>query len=720
MLSADRFIRAMQGHVEVRNKFYKTFFGVSITVPSEMLPMIQHLPYVKAIHFDREAYAKIEPGITLIGADKVWETFGTQGEGVRIGIIDSGIDYLHPALGGGFGPGFKVAGGYDVINKDSDPMDDYGHGTHVAGIISADADTFKGVAPKATLYAYKVLNADGIGLDSDILEGIELTVDPDQDGDLSDKLDIVNMSLGSDGGSPTDPTSIAVNNATMLGVLFCIAAGNSGARTPVEGKENNYFYDGSATISSPGTAGLAITVGASDIFDKLAVFSSRGPNKISFSIKPEVLAPGVDINSTYLSSGFKVMSGTSMSTSMVTGVAALIKSIHPSWSPAFIKSAIVNTAKNIDISPYLQGGGRVQAINSVSAKTLITPSTLSYGLDDPSTATWVIPETLYVFNKDTELQSYNADVAGISAGISINISPASFSIPADDSLMVIAALSVNNSQVLNEDQNILRYTGNVSFNGSIDTARVPWAFVRTNRLVITTSEPNAFFFGYSNESFIVSSDKKMVGWTSPTRAEVYAPAKGRYEFFTLFRNPAGVSKIVFNENISINNNAADLFLDAAIAVNPLVYHGVDHQGNSLGAYRAPQHSLMTSLPNFGDLTTTFPGGSDTVLLSTVSGNHSFKPFELQIDLVDTKSFHIAQFERFTGMNGSRTAVNSPTDYIQQHFRIKVPPGITSAANITQIWSYTNINGLGGFSGIGFDIDTIAIAGGRIHIYRILR
>jgi hypothetical protein len=152
------------------------------------------------------------------------------------------------------------------------------------------------------------------------------------------------------------------------------------------------------------------------------------------------------------------------------------------------------------------------------------------------------------------------------------------------------------------------------------------------------------------------------------------------------------------------------FLDGALAVNPLVFQGVDHQGNSLGSYRAAQRSLMTSLPNFGDWMTTFPGGSDTLLLSTVSGSHSFKPFELQIDLVDTKSFHIAQFERFTGMSGSRTAVNSPADYIQQHFRIKVPPGTSSAANITQIWSYTDINGSGGFGGIGFDIDTIAIAG----------
>ncbi len=698
--------------ITIRHQYYKTFFGVSMSVHNWMLPMIHHLPYVKAVHFDKEVQASIEPAIELIGANKVWETFGTQGEGIRVGIIDSGIDYRHQALGGGFGPGFKVAGGYDFVNNDGDPMDDNGHGTHVAGIVAADADSFKGVAPKATLYAYKALDAAGRGLDSDIIEAIERTVDPDQNGDDADRLDVVNASLGSDEGSPTDPSSIAVNNAIQLGVVFCVAAGNSGGRTPTQGKENNYFFDGSATIGSPGTAELAITVGASDLSDKLAHFSSRGPNRTSFSIKPEVLAPGVDINSTYLASGFKVLSGTSMATPMVTGVVALIKSVHPSWNPAMIKSAIVNKAKDINLSAYLQGGGRVQAVNSVSAKTFVVPSTLSYGLDSPAAATWTSPETLYVFNKHTATQSYAVVTNGTLPGISLNVSPSSFSIPANDSLMVIATLSVNNALVLIEPENILRFTGSVSFNGSIDSVRVPWAFVRTNRLMVTTSEPNAFFLGYSNASAILSTDKRTVSFTSPTRAEVYSPVKGTYEFFTLFRNPAGASKIVINERISINNDDVDLFLNGAQAVHPLVYRGVDHQENSLAAYRAPQRALVTSLPNFGDWVTTFQGGSDTLLLSTVSNSHSFKPIEFQIDLVNTKTFHAIQFEKFTGMNGARTAVNSSANFIQEHFKVKVPPGTPAAAHLIQLWSYADINGSGGFSGIGADVDTVSVSGGE--------
>ena len=382
------------------------------------------------------------------------------------------------------------------------------------------------------------------------------------------------MSLGSSLGSPTDPTSLAVNNAIQLGVVFCVAAGNSGGRTPVQGKENNYFYDGSATINSPGSAELAITVGASDLSDTIAHFSSRGPNRTSFSIKPEVLAPGVEIRSTYPGSTFQVLSGTSMATPMVTGVAALIKSVHPSWDPPKIKSAIVNKAKDIGMSPYLQGGGRVQAVNALSAKTLVIPSTLSYGLDDPGAAIWNSPETLTIYNTHQSTQSYAAAIEGGLPGISLNASPSSFSIPANDSLMVIVTLSVNNTQILIEDENILRFTGSVSFNGTIDSARVPWAFVRTNRLVVTTSEPDAFFLGYSSASAIIST-MASVSWISPTRAEVYAPVKGTYEFFTVFRNPVGTSKIVINQGITISNNDATLFLDGGQAVHPLIYHGVE-------------------------------------------------------------------------------------------------------------------------------------------------
>jgi minor extracellular serine protease Vpr len=140
----------------------------------------------------------------------------------------------------------KFAGGYDFVNYDSDPMDDQGHGTHVAGIVAANGNV-TGVAPDARIVAYKVLDEGGSGTDEDIIAAIEMTVDPNQDGDTSDHWDIISMSLGGS-GDPFDAMSQAVDNAVDAGVVVVVAAGNSGPD--------------SGTVDSPGCARKAITVGA--------------------------------------------------------------------------------------------------------------------------------------------------------------------------------------------------------------------------------------------------------------------------------------------------------------------------------------------------------------------------------------------------------------------------------------------------------------------------
>ncbi len=125
---------------EIRRTYYKIFSGVSVRIPRLALAQIARLDYVKKIHLDHKVELHLEESVPLIGAVKVWEQLGSRGEGIVIGIIDTGIDYMHPALGGGFRPGFKVIGGYDFANDDPDPMDDNNHGTHVAGIVAADGE----------------------------------------------------------------------------------------------------------------------------------------------------------------------------------------------------------------------------------------------------------------------------------------------------------------------------------------------------------------------------------------------------------------------------------------------------------------------------------------------------------------------------------------------------------------------------------------------------
>ncbi|MEE8116424.1 MAG: S8 family serine peptidase, partial [Gemmatimonadales bacterium] len=315
------------GLSRIDHRYSRVFNGVALRARRRLLIEIGDLRYVARVHPDREVRTVLSESVPLIGADKLWETLGIRGEGTVIGIIDTGIDYTHPALGGGLGPSFKVIGGYDFVNDDSDPMDDHGHGTHVAGIAAGHGSEVIGVAPEAQLLGFKVLSAGGWGSFSDVIAGIERAVDPDQDPNTDDAADVINLSLGGP-GDPDDPVSQAIDNVTAAGIVAVVAAGNSGA------------YQ---TIGSPGTARTAITVGATTKSDDIAWFSSRGPNTKTMSIKPDLAAPGYSISSAALGGGTIAFSGTSMATPHVAGLSALLRQLHPQWTPAMIKAALMQT-----------------------------------------------------------------------------------------------------------------------------------------------------------------------------------------------------------------------------------------------------------------------------------------------------------------------------------------------------------------------------------------
>ncbi|HKR63833.1 MAG TPA: S8 family serine peptidase, partial [Thermoanaerobaculia bacterium] len=211
----------------VERTFSRAIFGATIQVRREHIASIQKLPYVAAVHLERE-FKPLEIAQQRDAIATHARAIATSGgAGIKVGVIDTGIDYMHPALGGGFGEGFKVAGGWDFTNNDADPMDDYGHGTHVAGIIAANGSGLTGVAPDVSLIAYKVFNGSGGARESDILAAVERAMDPNGDGDTSDHLDVVNMSLG---GPPevNDPLVSAVERAIAAGVVFCLSNGNGG------------------------------------------------------------------------------------------------------------------------------------------------------------------------------------------------------------------------------------------------------------------------------------------------------------------------------------------------------------------------------------------------------------------------------------------------------------------------------------------------------------
>ncbi|MBI4127873.1 MAG: S8 family serine peptidase [Parcubacteria group bacterium] len=350
--------------VSITQKFITSFNGFTATATPKDTQALKQQGY--RVWRNAEVHASLTESVPLINADDVWATkdasgVNVTGRGIRIAIIDTGIDYRHPDLGGCLGASCKVAGGFDVINNDADPMDDMGHGTHVAAI-AAGKGALKGVAPDALFYAYKVLDRYGSGSFSLVISGIERALDPNLDGDLSDGAHVINLSLGGI-GNPDDPLSQAVDNAVLGGAVVVVAAGNRG-------------YPKS--ISSPGTARDAITVGASTKADLLAWFSSRGPvvwNNHTL-VKPDLVAPGAEICAAQwenwlserqcVDDGHIRLDGTSMASPHIAGAAALTKQAHPEWSPAQIKAAVRGTAVQLGYTLFDRGAGRLDAYSPVS------------------------------------------------------------------------------------------------------------------------------------------------------------------------------------------------------------------------------------------------------------------------------------------------------------------------------------------------------------------
>ena len=328
---------------------YNLIPAIAASVPDVAIEALKKNPNITNIELDSKVYALDTEldnswGVKRIGAGLVHDS-GNNGEGIKIAIIDTGIDYDHPDLAANY------AGGYDFVNKDNDPMDDditYGHGTHVSGIVAAldNGSGVVGVAPKAKLYALKVLDDSGTGYVSDVVFAIQWATDPDGDGSANDRLDIINMSLG---GRKNIFLEWACNLAYLDGLLLVAAAGNDEA------------------VCYPAAYSRVIAVSATDYDymngnDILANFSSVGP-------EVELAAPGVNINSTLLGGGYVTHDGTSMASPHVAGTAALVWAENPSWSNKDVRKCLQNSAEDINLLDTEQGYGLVDAENAVLGTT---------------------------------------------------------------------------------------------------------------------------------------------------------------------------------------------------------------------------------------------------------------------------------------------------------------------------------------------------------------
>lgn len=293
--------------------------AIAATIPQAAVAALERNPNVAYVEGDGECYAlgqTLPWGVDRIDAERV-HSVGNKGSGIKVAVIDTGIDYNHPDLNDNY------AGGYDFVNKDSDPKDDNGHGTHCAGTIAAEdnGEGVIGVAPEASLYALKVLNASGSGYWSDVAAAIDWTV--------SNGLQIASMSLG---GGYSSTLEAACNGAYNANVLLVAAAGNSGN---ARGTGDNVQY--------PARFDSVIAVAATDTKDRRARFSSTGP-------AVELAAPGVKIYSTLLNGKYGTASGTSMACPHVSGTAALVMAAYPTWTADQVRTRLDSTAKDLGAS----------------------------------------------------------------------------------------------------------------------------------------------------------------------------------------------------------------------------------------------------------------------------------------------------------------------------------------------------------------------------------
>lgn len=278
-------------------------------------------------------------GVDRVDAETVWPTY--TGDPIKIAVVDTGIDTKHGDLTG------NLKGGTSTVAYTGSFTDDNGHGTHVAGTIAAVDNSIGvvGVAPLADLYAVKVLDRNGSGYLSDVIEGLQWSIAGD--------MDVVNMSLGT--SSYSYAFDLAVQQTAEAGIVVVAAAGNSGS--------------GQDTVNYPARFANVIAVSATDANDVIASFSSRGPSV-------DLAAPGVSIFSTYRRNSYSTLSGTSMAAPHVTGAVALVLSSpiggddldeDGSWDPDEVENRLKRTAWDLgaDGPDSSYGSGLVQADEAV-------------------------------------------------------------------------------------------------------------------------------------------------------------------------------------------------------------------------------------------------------------------------------------------------------------------------------------------------------------------
>lgn len=340
-----------------------------VEIPRKYIYNLRNIKGIKSVHENTHITAQMKNARKVVK----WEAAQSQnltGKGIGVAILDTGIapvnDFIQPKN--------RLIAFKDFANNKLEPYDDNGHGTHVAGIACGNGTNsnglYCGIAYESNLIGVKILDKEGKGNTSKVLAGIQWIVDN------KDKYNIriANLSIGSPGSNSLDPLVKAVNAAWDCGIIMTIAAGNNGPKN--------------SSITSPGISKKAITVGSSDDSESVTIwgssqknFSGRGPT-LECVIKPDIVAPGANIVSclsptAYIDSsnteGVKIvdknylqLSGTSMSTPIVTGAIALLLQKYPSLTPNDVKYMLKYSTTDLGYPKNQQGWGLIDIEKLIS------------------------------------------------------------------------------------------------------------------------------------------------------------------------------------------------------------------------------------------------------------------------------------------------------------------------------------------------------------------
>jgi len=598
--------------------------GVSVVLPSSQLGRLEALRGVEV--WPSVTYralrvraslgtlsAEVNETASIVSAPTLWgPDLATAGQGLKIGIIDDGLDQMHPffnpsgyAYPAGFPKGntayttpkvivarafpapgqtWKYASApFDPVNSD--------HATHVAGIAAGDYDTtagnssavVSGVAPRAYLGNYKALTVPtkDWGLDGN---SPEITKAIDQA--VADGMNVVNLSLGEPVVTPRrDIVVQALDNAAAAGVVPVVAAGN------------DFDVGGYGTINSPASAPAAISVAAASEggdgtnLDDMAYFSSSGPTPVSLGFKPDVAAPGENVLSSVPPAAWQAWDGTSMATPVVAGAAALLMQRHPTWTVAQIKSALESTGRPAHVdntsketSPLREGGGVIDVANADDPLIFTQPTALDWALVRRGAVT---TRQLAVTDAGGGSDPWSVSISLSSALAGARVTAGAATVAAGSSLPLTLRVSQRAAQGDG--------TGFVVLTRGSDVRRVPfWFHVEAPGLPLdpfrTLTAPGIYHGSTAGQASHVSSYRYPDGPLAPGVATSLGGPEQVYRF-TLHRTVAnfGVVVIAHEPGVSVSprlvfgddENRLVSYTGLPVALNP--YQGQDFSYPVVGA-----------------------------------------------------------------------------------------------------------------------------------------